>query len=77
MDVHLTWTGTGELARNKEFSFSQDGTCKFHYRSFGTFRPADVTGSLTAVGADFATGTLFTAQLGSAKEGTTDIDCPF
>ena len=38
---------------------------------------ADVSGSLVAEGTDFVAGTLFTAPLGSAKEGTTGIGCLF
>lgn len=77
VDLQLTWTGTGEVTKNKSFSRYEDGACKSHYHFQGSFRQAIAEGSVTAPEANFTlVGTARTANLMALKSGWSEVNCP-
>jgi hypothetical protein len=75
-EISLTWTGSGEVVRDK-FSFHSDsGRCKIRSQSKSTSRAAVATGSVTAFGTNFTVEPALFAQIASVKQGSIEINCP-
>jgi hypothetical protein len=76
VDINLTWTGTGDVMRDKFTHHDTFGSCKLFLRSLAKSRTAVASGSVTALGINFATGDINFAQIASTKSGRFEINCP-
>ncbi len=77
VELQVTWSGTGEVTKNKSYSHDEDGACKSNYRFKGSFRHATAEGSVTAPAAGFAlAGSAQMANMMALKRGYSEVNCP-
>lgn len=69
-NVNLTWTGTGDLFRNRSSYTYQTPTSLTRYRSNGENRDAAVSGSVTVDGTNVITNLSSYGSLYSSSNGT-------
>jgi hypothetical protein len=75
VSINLTWTGTGEVVKEKS-RFSVDvGKCKQRFDFKGSRRGAVATGSVTALGTNFAPQPSDFAELADVQQGQAAINC--
>jgi len=71
--VNLTWTGTGDTYRGKYQSRSQGPGYTSIYRSSGSSRDADVTGTVTLNGTDLIANLTSSGSLSTSSNGSLEI----
>lgn len=71
--VDLIWTGTGGVYQQKYHAQYRTPGFRYNYRSMGTFRQAEASGSLQAAGIEFALSPSGYAELANVKSGEVDI----
>jgi len=74
VSVNLTWTGTGLLIRQSGNSHFDSPGCKIHSRFRGTFRSAEVSGSVSDGVTNYTPGTGG-GSISSVKSGDLFIGC--
>jgi len=75
VDVNLTWTGAGPLARqNGHFHFQSPG-CISNGSFSGTFRSATASGSVSDGATNFTPAPSVFASIGSARSGSVTVGC--
>ncbi|HSF82817.1 MAG TPA: hypothetical protein VLA49_16400 [Anaerolineales bacterium] len=74
VSVNLTWTGVGGLSSGSSNSHYNSPGCKIHSRSRGTWRSAEVSGSVWDGATNF-TPDPFGGNIYSVKEGGLSIGC--
>ena len=67
--VNLTWTGIGDLFRNKSSYQNHSQGFTYHSRFTGTMRAATVSGSMIDGSIDYPVNSLFSGSLESVKGG--------
>ena len=72
--ISLSWTGEGDVFRNLQSSRYSSPYYKFTYRSNGSYRSADVTGSLVYGGVDLAAGASAAGYLTASQSGSVTIE---
>jgi hypothetical protein len=75
VDIILTWTGTGPVSSGKTTTTSKSPGCKTTITTHGESRPAMATGSVEALGIDFAPQPTNHATIGLYKEGNLVVGC--
>jgi hypothetical protein len=75
VSVNLTWTGTGSISTGKSSETSKSPGCKITRTSQGDSRPAVATGSIMALGTEFASQPTTSASLSSTKDGLMEVGC--
>jgi hypothetical protein len=73
--VDLTWTGSGPLRKDSTHQHSNTPGCKINFRVKGSFRSAEVSGSVSDGTTDFTQGASLTAEIFSVKVGSLTIGC--
>ena len=73
--VDLTWTGIGDLTRNKSSYQYESGGCKVKSRFSGSYRMADVSGIISDGTTNYAANPAYYADLQSVKGGNMGIGC--
>jgi hypothetical protein len=73
LDVALTWTGTGDTYRGHNSSHYQGPGYTSNYRYAGSYRDAEVSGSVTLDGTNIITNLSNDATLGSYNNGSVTI----
>jgi hypothetical protein len=76
VDISLTWTGAGELERERHKFHITEGACKYQSHAKGDVRPALATGTIIMEGTNFASGAAQDVSLGVVKSGSVAISCP-
>lgn len=71
--VDLTWTGTGDISRGNSHSRYQGAGYSSNYRSVGSYRQADVSGSVTLNGTNLLNGLTGYGNLNSSNSGSLEI----
>jgi hypothetical protein len=72
--ISLSWTGEGDIFRNMQNTRYSSPSYKFTYRSNGSYRSADVTGSLVYGGVDLTTGASAAGYLTASQSGSVTIE---
>jgi len=75
VDIDLTWTGTGEIERNKDSLHFDTPCCKFRQRFMGTRRVAEASGSISDGVTNFIPEPAVFAQLVTAENARVTIGC--
>lgn len=70
VEIHTTWTGTGDPYRIKERFVYRSPTFRSNSRSDGTFRAANLSGTISIGGTDLPVESVEDAQIGSVKSAT-------
>ena len=73
VDVNVAWTGVGETSTVKDHFQVKEPGFKLNARFMGTFRQAQASGTVTALGINFAPGPAVFAQMGDVKQGVVSI----
>lgn len=73
--VDVTWTGDGPLLKDMVRQHSNDPGCMINYHTKGTFRPADVSASVSDGTTDFAAGAEAGGEIFSVKVGSVTVGC--
>jgi hypothetical protein len=73
VDVALNWTGTGEISRGMSHSRYQWMGGMSNYRSVGSYRTADVSGSVTMDGKNLIANLSGFGDLNSSSSGSVQI----
>lgn len=71
--VNLTWTGTGDTYRGKSQYRYQGPGYTSSYRSSGSYRDANVTGTVTLDGANWITNMTSYGSLSTSTSGSLEI----
>ena len=75
VSVNLAWTGIGTVTHERRNFHFRDQTCLTHTRSKGTFRDAEVTGSVSVRIANFTPEPSLGATLISSNSSEMVINC--
>lgn len=73
--VAMTWSDAGPVAKGSWSSHYQTGKCKTHYRSVGTWRAAQASGTVIAGAINYAPTPAQGASLSTTKSGNLEIGC--
>ncbi len=73
VDVALTWTGTGDTYRGNSHSHNQGPGFTSNYRYVGSYRDAQVSGSVTLDGKNLIANLTSYASLNSSNSGSIEI----
>lgn len=75
MDVHLTWTGSGERTRSNFHSNIHSPGCLINSRSNGTSRVAQAVGTISDGVTNFIPQPSYDASLVMVRAGTVVVGC--
>jgi hypothetical protein len=73
VDIHLTWTATGEGFIEREHTHLKEPGLKVNYKYTAFVRPAAASGSINGLGLNFASQPSVSAQLSNVKAGFVEI----
>lgn len=73
--ISLNWSATGPVTKGSWSSHYQTGKCKTHYRSTGSWRPAQASGAVVAGATNYTPNTAQGASLSTTKSGSLEIGC--
>ncbi|MGB3206412.1 MAG: hypothetical protein WBB28_15600 [Crinalium sp.] len=71
--VSINWTGTGEISRGNSHSRYQGAGYSSNYRSTGSYRQANVSGSVTVDGSNILAGLTGYGNLNSSTSASLEI----
>ncbi|HEY9693108.1 MAG TPA: hypothetical protein V6D15_12930 [Oculatellaceae cyanobacterium] len=72
-DVNINWTGTGDISRGNSHYHYQGAGYSSNYRSIGSYRQANVSGSVTVDGTNIVTGLNGYGGLNSSTSASLEI----
>jgi hypothetical protein len=73
VDVALTWTGSGDIFRGNSHSHYQSSAFTSNYRYKGSYREAQVSGSVTLDGQSLLSDLSSSASLSSSNSGSVEV----
>lgn len=73
--VALNWTGIGDVNKGTWSSSTQAGKCKTSYRSTGSWRSAQATGTVASATTNYTPNPSVGASLSTTKNGSLEIGC--